>query len=726
MKKSNQMKEITKFKNVSTKEANIDFALFLNEIKNGRYKEQVSSLRTLLKEKDTDEYGKQKKNLPGVTIAGTIGDKRNNKGIDEYSGLIHLDYDYIENVEELRKKIEEIPFTYASFISPSGNGLKVVIRTDAKMDEHQHYFNAIKKLYDKSVGLGSDGMVKDLARLCFVSYDPNLYFNESSEIFSLSNKSTTASTKDINWVKSYVSSQQTFEEGNRNNYIHFFGNEANRNGIDISITLASAYEYSESGFPKSEIETAIRSAYKNTNEYGKYALPALTALPTFSSNIDKPYDSSPYIPNSIYQKLPEELKEPCTVFEGRERDVFFTSALSVISGGFYNVSGLYRGEETRPNLYSFVCAPPASGKSSMKYSGMLGDCFHNTLLEKSKEEIKKYEKAKKLYDLKVRKANTPDKIDALPDEPESPKVKVFYIPGNVSSSMLIKHLSDNDGIGCICETEADSLTSSWKQDWGNYSDVLRKGFQGEKISLSRKTNLEFIEVELPKISVALTGTPNQTNSLITSVQDGLFSRLMYYSYVSETVWKSTYTEQINESKQSLFSNYSERLCDKFINSVEQRFKMTRKQGEKLDETFAAILQENIALYREEIKEVTFRLGLMCYKIAMVLTALRSDEESLTCSDDDFETALYLVEKVYLVHSIELLKTIGGKSSKLPRTQQDLLDWINSSNKNLTKSEIVVKTDELGIHPRVTSDILARFVNDNLIDKVSRGVYAAKR
>ena len=26
-------------------------------------------------------------------------------------GLIHLDYDYIENVEELRKKIEEIPFT---------------------------------------------------------------------------------------------------------------------------------------------------------------------------------------------------------------------------------------------------------------------------------------------------------------------------------------------------------------------------------------------------------------------------------------------------------------------------------------------------------------------------------------------------------------------------------------------------------------------------------------
>jgi len=720
------MKEITKFKNVSTKEGNIDFALFLNEIKNGKYKEQVSSLRTILKEKGKDEYDKQKKNLPGVTIAGTMGDKRNNESIVDYSGLIHLDYDYIENVEELRKRIEEISFTYASFISPSGSGLKVVIRTDAKMDEHQHYFNAIKKLYDKSLGLESDHKVKDLARLCFVSYDPNLYVKEASEIFSLSNKSTTASTKDINWVRSYVSSQQTFEEGNRNNYIHFFGNVANRNGIDISTTLTSAYEYSESGFPKSEIETAIRSAYKNTNEFNKYALPALTALPSFSSNVEKPYDSSPYIPNSIYQKLPEVLKEACMEFDGRGRDVFFTSSLSVISGGFYNVSGLYSGEETRPNLYSFVCAPPGSNKGGLRYSGMLGDCFHNTLHEKSKEEIKKYERAKKLYDLKVRKANTPDKIDALPDEPESPKVRVFNIPGNVSSSMLIKLLSDNDGIGCICETEADSLTSSWKQDWGNYSDILRKGFHGEKISLSRKTNLEFIEVEFPKISVALTGTPNQTDALITSIQDGLLSRFMYYSYVSEPKWKKTYTEEIRESKGSMFSEFSERLCDKFINSVEQKFKMTRKQGEKLDETFAAILQENVALYREEVKGVTFRLGLMCYKIAMVLTALRSDEESLTCSDDDFETALYLVEKVYLVHSIELLKTIGGKSSKLPRTQQDLLDWINSSNKNLTKSEILVKTDELGIRPRFTSDILTRFVNDNLIDKVSRGVYAAKR
>ena len=124
--------------------------------------------------------------------------------------------------------------------------------------------------------------------------------------------------------------------------------------------------------------------------------------------------------------------------------------------------------------------------------------------------------------------------------------------------------------------------------------------------------------------------------------------------------------------------------------------------------------------------MTFRLGLMCYKIAMVLTALRSNDESLTCSDDDFETALCLVEKVYLVHSIELLKTIGGKSNNLPKQQQELCNWINSTNEEVTKSDILDKSDEIGIPERTTNAILKGFVEKNLIVKVSRGVYAAKR
>ena len=110
--------------------------------------------------------------------------------------------------------------------------------------------------------------------------------------------------------------------------------------------------------------------------------------------------------------------------------------------------------------------------------------------------------------------------------------------------MMIKHLEDNDGMGCICETEADTLTNTLKQDWGGYSDVLRKGFHAEIISKSRMTDLDYSEIKEPKFSVAITGTPNQLDTLITSIQDGLFSRFIFYSFSAKQKWRSTYTEAI--------------------------------------------------------------------------------------------------------------------------------------------------------------------------------------
>ena len=130
---------------------------------------------------------------------------------------------------------------------------------------------------------------------------------------------------------------------------------------------------------------------------------------------------------------------------------------------------------------------------------------------------------KKLYERRLKKAKSDDELLSL-NEPIAPKSKLFFIPANTSSSMLIKHLEDNDGMGAIVESEADTLTGTLKQDWGGYSDILRKGFHGETITKSRVTGMEYAEVKFPKFSIALTGTPNQLNTLITSVEDGLFSR----------------------------------------------------------------------------------------------------------------------------------------------------------------------------------------------------------
>jgi hypothetical protein len=86
---------------------------------------------------------------------------------------------------------------------------------------------------------------------------------------------------------------------------------------------------------------------------------------------------------------------------------------------------------------------------------------------------------------------------------------------------MIEHLQNNDGQGIICETEADTMSGAKKQDWGDYSPALQAAFHHEKITLTRKTNNEYIEFNEPRLAVALSGTPAQAPKLIASAEDGL-------------------------------------------------------------------------------------------------------------------------------------------------------------------------------------------------------------
>ena len=695
----------------------VEIQKVLEQIKTKRWLKQIAEIRNHISNGYSSKADYIKKGLPVFTISANFKGGRRKEHFNAYTNLLHLDYDHIDNVKELKAKVISIPLTYAAFISPSGNGLKVFVKSDNIFSKHEYAFNALRSHYDEIVGVESDRKVKDFTRLCFVSYDPDLYLNEGAEVFETQSypNNETKSQKDINWVWDFTSNNQQFIEGNRNNFVHSFACNANRKGYDINETLNYAFSYSDSTFNKEEIEQTVKSAYKNNvNENGSVAKPAISAISS------PKVESSPFIPEHIFDTLPNTLKEACNVFKGRERDVFLTAALSVTSGGLHNVYGLYGNEKVYSNLYSFIIAPPASGKGTMKYAKQLGDCYHEFLFNQRMEEIEVYKREKRSFDLKLKKAKSDKDIEALV-EPEQPKLKMFFIPGDTSSAMIVKHLKDNDGMGCICETEADTLTNALKQDWGGFSDTLRKGFQAEVITKSRITNLEYSEIKEPKFSVAITGTPNQLGSLITSVQDGLFSRFLFYSFISNPVWKKTYTSAVSRSNKEIFEHYSAELCDRFKSDVTQKFIMTEEQGRKLDSIFSEALGHNAALYNEEVSGVVFRLGLMSFKIAMVLSAIRSDDAEIICSDEDFNTAMCLVKEVYMNHSINLLNRLNKNPSSLNTNQTTLLAWIKTQD-SFKRSEIAEISLSLGIKDRTLTSILMRFINLNLIKKMSHGVY----
>ena len=158
----------------------------LDGIGDGRWKKTIARLRYILAE-DAEKYRAEKKNLPAVTFSGEFS-TRANGALVKHSGYICLDLDGLEDDERLdaaQKKIIADPYSAWCFVSPSHAGLKIGVKIpEAKTaDEHRLLFEAVERYYRKDLGLTLDHAGKDVARLCFVSYDPDIFVRMTAEPF---------------------------------------------------------------------------------------------------------------------------------------------------------------------------------------------------------------------------------------------------------------------------------------------------------------------------------------------------------------------------------------------------------------------------------------------------------------------------------------------------------------------------------------------------------------
>ena len=159
-------------KSVDTKTIHLQDVL--RDIQGGRYKAEVEKIRNSLNSA-TNEAAELKERLPGIMFSGLFS-KRSAKGLKAKSGLICADLDKVENIEAVRVKIQRDPHTLAVFVSPSGTGLKVLLRIDPER-EHLESFTATERYFLKTFEVKIDPFCKDVCRLCFVSYDPKLFLN---------------------------------------------------------------------------------------------------------------------------------------------------------------------------------------------------------------------------------------------------------------------------------------------------------------------------------------------------------------------------------------------------------------------------------------------------------------------------------------------------------------------------------------------------------------------
>lgn len=109
----------------------VKLAAVLAAIKAGKWREEVAAVRAGTREKST---------LPQCCAFGVYRERRADENLVSRSGFVVLDYDGKDNPRtdfaKLKSRLARLPFVAAAFRSPSGNGLKAVIRVpDAASDE---------------------------------------------------------------------------------------------------------------------------------------------------------------------------------------------------------------------------------------------------------------------------------------------------------------------------------------------------------------------------------------------------------------------------------------------------------------------------------------------------------------------------------------------------------------------------------------------------------------
>jgi uncharacterized protein YaaR (DUF327 family) len=307
--------------------------------------EKIRSEETTKEEKDSI-----KKSLVSVTFCGTFT-KRAKDSLIEHSGVCCMDFDKYPNEETLkeeREKIENDPYTLACFRSPSGNGLKVLIRIPkSTASEHERRFRAYEKYINSEY---FDEACKDISRVCFESYDPNLFTNQLCEEFteiapeegykvatlSAFDIPLTDDTKACEYIVKNWEWSTDFNEGQRNNHIYKLAAMCCNYGVPEEI----AFQYimnnviNDSSFAERECQHTVNSAYKRT---------------PFGVETFRDYDKENEIKRSIKKgETPQKIAQKTKVSEKQIKEI-----KEIVQNNFetfWEIIKVQEGEEEREKV----------------------------------------------------------------------------------------------------------------------------------------------------------------------------------------------------------------------------------------------------------------------------------------------------------------------------------------------------------------------------------------
>ena len=502
--------------------------------------------------------------------------------------------------------------------------------------------------------------------------------------------------------------------------IKTFFQKAKEAGISISTGTKSAISAeSAKSAPYRNADIKSKSAKSLTAEIAEIAETAemdeVIELPTFSQE--------------VADSLPDFLKKIASISNSEaDSDILLLGTLTVLSACMPHVRGVYDRRTVYPNLFLFVTARASSGKGRLNLCRHLVEPIHDRLREVNEAEVMEYKHKLAEYNAAGKK-----KVDM--EKPEEPPMRMLFIPANSSATAVYQVLNDNGGEGLMFETEGDTLANTFGSDYGNYSDGFRKAFHHETISYIRRKDREYVNIKQPKLSTLLTGTPRQILNLISDAENGLFSRFAFYYLDTKLVWNNVFANSGNETLEDYFQNLGKEYQD-FFNilkaSTDITFYFTAEQEADFNATFDEWQQTYVETCGEEFVATVRRLGVIMFRIAMCLSALRimedgNFEDTLRCLDEDYRTAK-IVADVLIQHDARVFHTLSNTTAA-PRTASaaqrqsahtKFFETLPDEFDRKTYSDLAT---QMGLNPKSMDRVIRKWCDDGKLENPAHGKYA---
>ena len=700
-------------------------------IKNGR-SGIVIKLRGIKDEKEARSYKASK--FDHCTFSG-IFTHRKEDGLVQHSGLLCLDFDHLSDVESVFQKLISDPRcpTALLFRSPSGDGLKWVVPIDVEQMSHEDWFYALSSYVYDTYGLEADNHCKDVCRACFLPRDVNVYMDE--EVFSKPLFVPDAASLEPKPVQEAVAGDDSFEAVVESVEVAQVDIAPDYNQW-LSLGFALSDHFGEDGreyfhrlsrFNPKYDERDTDKQYDNCLKASKGGI----TIGTFyylakkaGIDIGKREVAVPAFMPLVYDDLPYLFQRVCDNCQSdEEADMMLLGSLTAISSTIPNVCGQYDGKNVYPNLFTFVVAPASAGKGRLSLIRHLVQPIHARLREMNKLEWEQY------YDMEAQYKQSKD-----PDVPKPvrPPHRMLIVPANSSSTALYQSLHDNGGVGFMMETEGDTLANTLLTDHGNYSDGLRKAFHNEPLSYLRRANNEYVEVENPKLSTLLSGTPNQVRKLIPDAENGLFSRFIFYNLPLKPQWNNVFAKSSEISLDDEFAAIGKDWYDVYLRIsqfVQIHFSLTSQQEILFNDHFNALHDEYLQRYGFGFVSAVRRMGLIVFRIAMSLSMSRcyefQDEKmEMICQDADLQIALTIGDSL-LEHAVMVYSTFPRtvteckRSSYRQREAENKQRIISELPDSFQRKEAL----EIGVKYGVSPSTIKRWLDTSQFIHLGLGKYA---